>query len=213
MVQKSAPKRRGRPPTYDADEALARALDTFWTSGFAGTSLDDLSAATGMNRPSLYGAFGDKRALFLKALMSYRSRNMGVLARLTDEATSVQDTLVNTYAAALSLYYSGQKGARGCFLTGAALAGAVADAEIRQALLDGLYELDEAFVALFERGRRDREIEADADPEALGFMASAILHTLSIRARAGAPRPELVRAAAMGVDTLVRAAGIATRRA
>src|SRR5579862_6643494 len=77
MVQKSetsadpAPRRRGRPRAYDPDAALARAMETFWKSGYAGTTLDDLSAATGMNRPSLYAAFGDKRALYFKALRSY----------------------------------------------------------------------------------------------------------------------------------------------
>src|ERR1041384_4755004 len=67
-----APKRRGRPRAYEPEVALARALDVFWKEGFAATSLDDLSAATGMNRPSLYGAFGDKRALYIKSYRSYR---------------------------------------------------------------------------------------------------------------------------------------------
>ena len=62
-----APKRRGRPRAYEPDVALGKALDLFRTAGFAATSLDDLSAATGMNRPSLYGAFGDKRELYIKS--------------------------------------------------------------------------------------------------------------------------------------------------
>ncbi len=66
------PKRRGRPRAYQPEVALARALDVFWKEGFAGTSLDDLSAATGMNRPSLYGAFGDKRELYIKSYQRYR---------------------------------------------------------------------------------------------------------------------------------------------
>src|SRR5947209_6869980 len=69
-----APKRRGRPRAYEPEVALARALDVFWKEGFAATSLDDLSAATGMNRPSLYGAFGDKRELYIKSYQSYRDR-------------------------------------------------------------------------------------------------------------------------------------------
>ena len=69
-----APKRRGRPRAYEPEVALARALDVFWKEGFAATSLDDLSAATGMNRPSLYGAFGDKRELYIKSYESYRDR-------------------------------------------------------------------------------------------------------------------------------------------
>src|SRR6185503_13287769 len=78
MVQKNVkepkaePKRRGRPRAYDPDTALARAAATFWKAGYAGTSLDDLVEATGMNRPSLYAAFGDKREIYLKTLEHYR---------------------------------------------------------------------------------------------------------------------------------------------
>src|SRR5258708_35016046 len=67
-----APKRRGRPRAYEPDVALGKALDLFRKGGFAATSLDDLSAATGMNRPSLYGAFGDKRELYIKSHQRYR---------------------------------------------------------------------------------------------------------------------------------------------
>src|SRR3978361_2266782 len=85
MVQKSkkppvtriddvaAPKRRGRPRAYQPEIAVAKALDVFRKDGFAATSLDDLSAATGMNRPSLYGAFGDKRELYIKSYQRYRA--------------------------------------------------------------------------------------------------------------------------------------------
>src|SRR5216117_1965634 len=68
----AAPKRRGRPRAYQPEVALGKALDLFRKGGFAATSLDDLSAATGMNRPSLYGAFGDKRELFIKSYRRYR---------------------------------------------------------------------------------------------------------------------------------------------
>src|SRR6266480_4294863 len=61
------PKRRGRPRAYQPEIALGKALDLFRKDGFAATSLDDHSAATGMNRPSLYGAFGDKRELYIKS--------------------------------------------------------------------------------------------------------------------------------------------------
>ncbi|MBI3517067.1 MAG: TetR/AcrR family transcriptional regulator, partial [Proteobacteria bacterium] len=75
MVQKSqTPARRGRPRAYDPEAALAKATAAFWGAGFAATSLDDLCAATGMNRPSLYGAFGDKRALYHHALEHYMGK-------------------------------------------------------------------------------------------------------------------------------------------
>ncbi|ALP65582.1 TetR family transcriptional regulator C-terminal domain-containing protein [Paraburkholderia caribensis] len=64
---KSEKRARGRPRAYDADDALSNATDAFWLGGYSGTSLDTLSDATGMNRPSLYAAFGDKHALCLPA--------------------------------------------------------------------------------------------------------------------------------------------------
>jgi len=84
MVQKRAkvekpaagqPLRRGRPRQYDPDQALAKAAAAFWKGGYAGTSLDELSAATGMNRPSLYAAFGEKRDLYLKTLERYQRKS------------------------------------------------------------------------------------------------------------------------------------------
>ena len=71
-AEAAAPKRRGRPRAYQPDVALGKALGLFRKEGFAATSLDDLSAATGMNRPSLYGAFGDKRDLYIKSYQRYR---------------------------------------------------------------------------------------------------------------------------------------------
>src|SRR5919202_1981749 len=64
-------KQRGRPRGFDPDDALDRAMAAFWDAGFAGTSLDALGAATGLNRPSLYLAFGDKRALYRAAMRRY----------------------------------------------------------------------------------------------------------------------------------------------
>src|SRR4030088_2683405 len=71
LAEPVAPKRRGRPRAYQPEVALGKALDLFRSEGFAATSLDDLSAATGMNRPSLYGAFGDKRELYIKSYPRY----------------------------------------------------------------------------------------------------------------------------------------------
>ncbi len=78
MVQKEGVK-RGRPRSYDPDTALAQAMAVFWNAGYAGTSLDDITAGTGLNRPSLYGAFGDKHALYLQALERYRSQGRDAL--------------------------------------------------------------------------------------------------------------------------------------
>src|SRR5271169_1312736 len=127
MVQKSArpppatpqaenpPRRRGRPRAFEPDAALARAMDVFWREGFAGTSLDELSAAMGLNRPSLYGAFGDKRALYLQAYRRYRDHVRETFAPLFAEPAPLRDKLRRILIAALDLYLSGESGPRGCF--------------------------------------------------------------------------------------------------
>jgi len=151
MVQKSEAKpagakpagaKRGRPRAYDPQTALARAREAFWDSGFAATSLDELSAATGMNRPSLYGAFGDKRALYGQALDGYQSASRAAMRRALDPSRSLAEGLNAVCAEALSLYYSAAP-ARGCFMIGTALTEAVRDAELRSALSDGLQGFEE----------------------------------------------------------------------
>ena len=75
MAQKkiTEAKGRGRPRAYDPQTALLQALDVFWSTGYSGASLDSIATAAGMNRPSLYAAFGDKHALYIKALESIGS--------------------------------------------------------------------------------------------------------------------------------------------
>src|SRR5437660_10077158 len=124
------PKRRGRPRAYQPDIALGKALDLFRKDGFAATSLDDLSAATGMNRPSLYGASGDKRELYIKSYQRYRD---DARARMTDifrEEMPLRQRLERIYAIALDIYLSGEAGPRGCFTVMTAASEAIADADI-----------------------------------------------------------------------------------
>src|SRR5262249_30740149 len=124
MVQKS-PARRGRPRAYDPDAALARAVDAFWDAGFSATSLDDLTSATGMNRPSLYGAFGDKQALYGKAFDLYRDRTREALDKALGGDDPLRTALRKVYDTAISIYLAGDNGPRGCFIIGTAVAQAV----------------------------------------------------------------------------------------
>src|SRR5437764_14712780 len=111
----AAPKRRGRPRAYQPEIALGKALDLFRKGGFAATSLDDLSAATGMNRPSLYGAFGDKRELYIKAYRRYRDEARTAAAEIFRSEGPVRQQLERIYAIALDIYLYGESGPRGCF--------------------------------------------------------------------------------------------------
>src|ERR1700739_1530632 len=161
MVQKSkkppvtriddpvAPKRRGRPRAYQPEVALGKALDLFRKDGFAATSLDELSAATGMNRPSLYGAFGDKRELYIKAYARYRADARAAMGDIFRKPLPIRQRLKRIFAVALDIYLSGEAGPRGCFTVMTAASEAVSDPEIRAMVLDGFVELDKAFAACF----------------------------------------------------------------
>ncbi len=210
MVQKEKP-RRGRPRAYDPDQALAQATAAFWDAGYSATSLDDLSAATGMNRPSLYGAFGDKRALYLKSIEGYRAMAQAAMQKSLPYEGTLREALGKLYDRAISLYLSGEHGARGCLLTGTAATEAVMDPDIRRAARAALEEIDAAFEARIRHGRDHGDLPRSADPAMLGKLASAILHTLSIRARTGAPRAMLEAIAGTGVE-LICGAGKPSRR-
>jgi AcrR family transcriptional regulator len=199
MVQKSSGK-RGRPRAYDPDAALARAMAVFWDGGYSATSLDDLSAETGMNRPSLYGAFGDKRALYRQALERYRKMSEAAMQEALVYDKPLREALRRVYDKALSIYLSGEKGARGCYMSGTALTEAVSHPEIRADLAELLHALDGAFEARIRFAREQGELPADAAPAALAALASATLHTLAIRSRAGEKRPALEAIVAGALD-------------
>src|SRR5947208_13531422 len=110
-----SPKRRGRPRAYQPEIALGRALDLFRKDGFAATSLDDLSAATGMNRPSLYGAFGDKRELYIKSYARYCADARAAMQAICRKELPIRERLESIFEVALDIYLSGDAGPRGCF--------------------------------------------------------------------------------------------------
>lgn len=206
MVQKKstseAPRRRGRPRQYDPEQALARAAESFWKGGYAGTSLDDLVAATGMNRPSLYAAFGDKRDLYVKTLERYQKRSRSKSLELLADSKSLREFLTRFYDGALDIYRAGNDEARGCYSISTAPAQATVDPAVRAFLHDSIAGTD-AFLADVISQARDRgEIAASADPSALAQIATATLHTIAVRSRVGAPRKQLKGLAATAIDLI-----------
>src|SRR6478735_2083106 len=199
------PRRRGRPRAYEPDVALGKALDLFRKDGFAATSLDDLSAATGMNRPSLYGAFGDKRELFIKSYQRYRDDARAAMIDIFRGELPIRERLARVYAIALDIYLSGES-PRGCFTVMTAASEAVFDPEIRGMVLEGFVELDKAFAACFRQAREKGELPESADAIVLSQLASATIHTIAIRARAGVPRKELEAIVKGAIDMMLRAA-------
>ena len=191
MVQKSddGPRRRGRPRGFDAGEVLGAATERFRTRGYAGTSLDDLVDATGLQRPSLYAAFGDKRALYLATLERTIDRAGRAFDQLLAADLPLEQSLKVMFRAVIDGFLTGETGPSGCIMVSTSATSAVDDAEIRARLA--------AFVQL-EDGKIEELLVARGDPLAAAHarLATAVIHSLSVRARAGASRDDLEALAA-----------------
>ncbi len=188
MEQKS-PRRPGRPRAYDRDKVVEKAQRLFWKDGAAGVSLDSLSEATGLHKPSLYAAFGGKSGLYVAALDAYIERG----------APDVQGAFaLAPLPAALEAFFEadleifcGPEGKSGCFLVGTAIQAAAELPEVRsrvEAVFAGLRRL---LRARLERAAAEGDLAADADLDALTEILFGTHIALSVEARAGAGRPEL----------------------
>src|SRR6202044_3517026 len=180
MVQKTArpaPKAvsrgRGRPRAFEPETALAQAMDVFWSEGFAATSLDDISAATGLNRPSLYGAFGDKRALYLQAYGQYRKRMNESFAPLFAAREPLRVKLKRILTAALDLYLTGENGPRGCFTVLSAASEAIADPDLHGLVGEAIDGTDRAFGRMFADARAAGELPAPPQPRRPAAVGAA----------------------------------------
>lgn len=199
---KAVKRPRGRPRAYEPDIALRQAANAFWKAGYAGTSLDDISAATGMNRPSLRAAFGDKHDIYVKALRHYWARKFAALHEALSADKPLAETLMRVYDAALSIYFSGDEHVLGCFVVATAITEAPGDVEIRNIVAEGFRKLDADFEARFKKALQKGELKPAADPKALAMLATATMQTLAVRARSGTPRNELRKLAQKAANVM-----------
>jgi TetR/AcrR family transcriptional regulator, copper-responsive repressor len=210
--KKQSPRPRGRPRAYDADTALAQAMGAFWQLGYSATSLEQLSDATDMNRPSLYAAFGDKRALYLQTLDRYTERSKQQIAQALDPELSLAEGLRRFYEAALVAYLPSGDPARGCYLISTAVTEAVADEEVRARLASALREFERMLEARIRLAGEAGEIDAQGDSHSLATIASAVLYMLAIRSRAGESRNVLRGIAATAIELICGRAPARKRR-
>jgi TetR/AcrR family transcriptional regulator, copper-responsive repressor len=219
MVQKKSEpaesheaRRRGQPRQYDPDRALTRAAEVFWKNGYAGTSLDDLAAATGMNRPSLYAAFGDKRDLYIKTLERYRGQSRVIGTEIIADDPPLRVFLRRFYEAALDIYLGEGDAARGCYSISTAPAQATVDPAVRAFLAESIRGTDAYIAGRIAEARERDEIAATADPLALAQVATATLHTIAVRARVGVSRKALLALAAAAIDLICGPASAGGKR-
>lgn len=192
-------KPRGRPRSFDPDVALAQASETFRKSGFAATSLDDIAHATGLNRPSLYAAFGDKKAMYLAAL-AHLAENLDARAKaLGNAGLPLRETLRLLFAASIDSYLGGESGTRGCLAINTASVEAAGDPDIHAALHRVLAVIDDHVADWFRRAGHPM-------PERQARLVASVMHCLSVRARAGQQRSVLEEIAADTIDLVAPAA-------
>lgn len=203
MVQKSSV--RGRPRGFDPETVLASVRDTFWQHGYAGTSVDQLVSATGLHKPSLYGAFGDKKRLYVAALNKYLEEARTAFGAALANPR-LHDSLTELTEGAIDMYMRGGGAGRGCFMMVTAVPEAYDDPEIVGIVRTAMDSLDEAMTRRFAKAIREGELSPDADPKALAMIVVANHYDLSARARAGYSREEL-RAFADRSIALVEALG------
>lgn len=185
-------KRPGRPRGFDAERALERAMQVFWKKGYEGTSLPDLENAMGINRPSLYATFGNKRQLFDKVLDRYvRELAYAWEALEAPTAREVAERLLLGAADMLTR----PRHPHGCLMVQGALAcGDGSDAVRRE--LSARRAANEAMLrARFQRARRDRDLPPDASAGDLARFIATVVRGMSVQAAGGATRAQLRRVA------------------
>lgn len=186
-----AKRRRGRPRAFQPSETLQHVLQTFWSKGYSATSMDDLAQATGLNRPSLYAAFGNKRALYETVLQNYWELSFQALKDALSGNDTLEAALNRVYERALVFYIPKDGPSLGCFAIGTAVTEAADDPGIRATLAAGLRKFDDDLEKRIRTAQGAGELSPTVDCRALAMLASATMHSIAIRARAGESREAL----------------------
>lgn len=193
----------GRPRTFDVEEALEAALAVFWRKGFEGTSYSDLVAATGVERPALYSAFGNKDMLFLRALERYGTHYGSYVWEAVSLDTS-RDVARQVLEGAVELNTRFADRA-GCFGINGGLAGSEESEASRQALIKWRAEGETVLRERFEKAKREGDLPSDADPAVLAAYILAVAHGIAVQAKAGFSRDKLTAIARQALNTWPRA--------
>jgi AcrR family transcriptional regulator len=202
MRPERATSPRGRPRSFDVDRALDQALTVFWSKGYEGASLPDLTAAMGINRPSLYAAFGNKEELFKKALERYAAGPACYVRQALEQPTarSVAEHLLNGAVEMLT----NPKNPRGCLAVQGALACGDEAQSVRDELTARRRATETALRRRFETAHRAGDLTRSANPADLARYLTTVMHGLSVQAASGASRRELQGVAKLALQAWPR---------
>lgn len=192
---------RGRPRQFEIEDALDKAILVFWQKGYRGASLDDLTAAMDIKRPSLYAAFDDKESLFLAAIDRYRDVFLAPPTGKLMAASSLRQGLPEFFKAMGDVIIN-DRTPPGCMIACLLSEDCCDSGVIKQKLAYSIELADETFKNVFERHRA--ELAEGIDPENAGRLLTTVLHGMAIRARAGVGKGELAHLTAAFLETLLK---------
>lgn len=182
---------KGRPREFCIDVALASALRVFWSKGYEGASLTDLTDAMGITRPSLYAAFGNKESLFRKALDLYECEKMAYVGQALEKPTA-RGVVEHMLRGSLENWCGGSE-PRGCL----SVISSVACGEEAQSIRDEVHARGKlakrALIERMERAKEEGDLPPDVDIEGLTGLLYTIMQGMAVQAGAGATRAELER--------------------
>jgi len=183
----------GRPREFDVDVALEQAMRVFWAQGYDGAKLSDLTEAMGINRPSLYAAFGTKEELFRKAVERYSAGPAAYGERALDERTA--HAVAHTFLRGAAETTTQDGAPTGCLGVQGALATGPGDRAVRDSLAEWRNHTHERLHQRFRRAVDEGDLPSDADPDLLARYLVTVANGIAVQAASGAGRAELLQVA------------------
>ena len=196
-MENALPACKGRPREFCTEQALASALRVFWSKGYEGASMADLTEAMGITKPSLYAAFGNKEALFHKALDLYEAEKMAFIREALDQPTArgVAEHLLRGAVDA----QTNQQEPRGCLGVIHSVACGSEAESIKAEVVARRASSQAALLARFQRAKDEGDLREDVEPEGLTAMLYALFQGMAVQAGSGASRADLERLVETGL--------------
>jgi TetR/AcrR family transcriptional repressor of nem operon len=173
-----------RTPTFDRDAKIEEAMELFWEQGYEATSVQDIVEHLGLNRSSLYNAFGGKHALYLEALDQYRQEGIDRLRRQLQGAPTAMDGIRQAFMAVAE---RATASCCGCFTTNAAVECAPSDASTRERARESFSDMRALFRGAVEQAQEEGAIDASRDAEALGRHLTNAYNGIHLTAKTEPP--------------------------